>query len=135
MDLENTHGITETDGTISDINMASYSAPEMVYVIEKSDCIEIVYKQTALTSFTVGWDYKPPEERVFKIVFSCKNGKWHKSDRIYGEIVPAKEEQYVFEASSDGPSGSDGPNGNSTNYGDFRDPQNFESQDEYFGRK
>jgi len=38
----------------------------------------------------------PPQERVFKIVYSCVNGKWNKSDRIYGNIISAQDEGYEF---------------------------------------
>jgi hypothetical protein len=36
------------------------------------------------------------EQRVFKIVFSCIDGKWNKSERIYGKVVAAKLESYSF---------------------------------------
>jgi hypothetical protein len=39
---------------------------------------------------------RPPEQRVFKTVFSCVDGRWNKSERIYGEVVAAKLESYSF---------------------------------------
>jgi hypothetical protein len=39
----------------------------------------------------------PPEERVFKIVYSCVDGKWNKSEKIYGKIIPSQKEYYEFE--------------------------------------
>ena len=36
------------------------------------------------------------QPNVFKIVFSCIDGKWNKSDRIYGKIIPPSEESYEF---------------------------------------
>ena len=39
----------------------------------------------------------PPEERIFKIVFSVVDGKWNKSERVYGKIVEAQKEEYTFD--------------------------------------
>lgn len=36
-------------------------------------------------------------KRVFKVIFSCVDGKWHKSERIYGDIIPASKESYKFD--------------------------------------
>lgn len=72
-----------------------WSNPERVDVIENSDSIEFIYKETSMISYT-SFPSPPPQVRIFKIVFSCVNGKWNKSERIYGEIVPAEDERYVF---------------------------------------
>jgi hypothetical protein len=80
-------------GSTSNINL--WSIPERVDVIENSDSIEFVYKETTMSSYT-SLTVLPPQVRVFKIVFSCVDGKWNKSERIYGQIVPAENEQYVF---------------------------------------
>ncbi len=82
--------ITSTAGTFD-----SWSFPERVDVIETPDSIELIYKQTSMITYT-SWPSPRPSERVFKIVFSCKDGKWHKSEPIYGEIIPASEEKYEF---------------------------------------
>jgi hypothetical protein len=81
-------------GTVITNNL--WSTPERVDVIENSDSIEFVYKETSMTSYT-SFPSPPPQVRVFKIVFSCVDGKWNKSDRIYGEIIPARDEYYDFE--------------------------------------
>ena len=80
-------------GSTTSINL--WSNPERVDVIEKSDSIEFIYKETSMISYT-SFPAPPPQVRVFKIVFSCVDGKWNKSERIYGEIVPAENERYVF---------------------------------------
>lgn len=72
-----------------------WSNPIRVDVFEGSDCIEMIYKQTSMCTLTM-YPSPPPQERVFKIVYSCVDGKWHKSERIYGKIIPAQEEQYEF---------------------------------------
>lgn len=76
-------------------NTNLWSNPERVDVIENSDSIEFIYKETSMISYT-SFPAPPLQVRVFKIVFSCVNGKWNKSERIYGEIVPAEDERYVF---------------------------------------
>jgi hypothetical protein len=76
-------------------NSSLWSTPERVDVIENSDSIEFVYKETSMISYT-SFPAPPPQVRVFKIVFSCVDGKWNKSERIYGQIVLAENERYVF---------------------------------------
>ena len=72
-----------------------WGAPYLVDIIEKEESLELIYKEKSLITYTT---YPPqgPEERVFKVVYSCKNGAWHKSRRFYGIIVPAKKEEYIF---------------------------------------
>jgi hypothetical protein len=73
----------------------TWSLPERMEVLEYPDRIEFIYKQTSLISYT-SFPTPPPEVRVFKIVFSCVDGKWHKSEPIMGKIVPAQNERYEF---------------------------------------
>lgn len=73
----------------------TWSLPERMEVLEYPDRIEFIYKQTSLISYT-SFPTPPPEVRVFKIVFSCVDGKWHKSEPIFGKIVPAQNESYEF---------------------------------------
>ena len=79
----------------STTNNNLWSLPERVDIIENSDSIEFVYKETSMVSYT-SLPAPSPQVRVFKIVFSCVDGKWNKSERIYGEIIPAENERYVF---------------------------------------
>lgn len=73
----------------------SWSEPTRIKIIENSDSIEMIYKQTSLVSITV-LPPPPPTERVFKIIYSCIDGKWNKSEPIYGKIIPATNEKYEF---------------------------------------
>lgn len=95
MDKENTNCITgSTDTSFSN----QWSTPQRIQVIELQDSIEIIYKETSNVIYTHSvYPSTDPEERIFKIIFSCKGGKWHKSDRIYGEIVSSTKESYEFE--------------------------------------
>lgn len=84
--------IVASSGTSSFNN---WHAPVRIDVIENNDSIEFIYKQTSIIGYT-SFPPPPPETMVFKIVFSCVNGKWNKSDRIYGKIIPASNETYEF---------------------------------------
>jgi hypothetical protein len=72
-----------------------WTDPIRVEVIENNDSIEFIYKETSLMQLAI-YPPRPSEERVFKIVFSCVDGKWNKSERIYGKIIPAGSERYEF---------------------------------------
>lgn len=68
-----------------------YHTEKMVSFEEFEDRIEMIYTEKS--------DLYPPiypERRVYKIIYSVVDGKWNKSDKIYGEIIPAKEESYEF---------------------------------------
>lgn len=71
------------------------SSPEMVSADEVGDSIEIVYKQESMLYRTGGL---PPynDTRVYKIIYSCVDGKWNKSEPIYGKIIPQQTEYYQF---------------------------------------
>ncbi len=91
-DLSNSNFLSSS-GTTSNYN--TWSLPERMQVNEVGESIEMIYKQTSMINFTV-YPPPPPEERVFKIIYSCVKGKWNKSDRIYGEIISASDEYYEF---------------------------------------
>jgi hypothetical protein len=73
-----------------------WNHPERIEVREVGKSIEMIYKQTSSFSRTGGL---PPyhDERLFKIVYSCVDGKWNKSEPIFGKIIPAQDESYQFE--------------------------------------
>ncbi len=73
-----------------------WEEPVRVRVDEYSDRIEMIYKQSLSTTYTILQEWEP-ESRVFKIVFSCVDGKWNKSNRIYGKIIHSCEESYEFD--------------------------------------
>ena len=91
-------GIATLGGPISVTSTGSYctSCTVSLYdsflidTIVKENSIELVYKEVSI--------WNGLDKRVYKIVYSCLDGKWHKSDRIYGEIIPEQviEETYKF---------------------------------------
>jgi hypothetical protein len=74
----------------------NWGYPKQLEVNEVGESIEIIYKETSNMYRTGGL---PPynDTRIFKIVYSCVDGKWNKSEPIYGKIVPAQEEYYDFD--------------------------------------
>ena len=75
-------------------NYSDFGEPFLVDTIINEKSIELIYKENSNYAY---FTYPPMvDQRVFKIIFSCKNGKWHKSERIYGEIIPASDETFIF---------------------------------------
>ena len=91
-------GIATLGGPISVTSTESYCTSSTVSLydsflidtIVKENSIELVYKEVSI--------WNGLDNRIYKIVYSCLDGKWHKSDRIYGEIIPKQviEETYKF---------------------------------------
>lgn len=73
-----------------------WDAPILIKFQELDDSIEVIYKEISMITLSI-YPSPPPMERVFKIVYSCKFGKWNKSERIYGKILPSRNESYEFE--------------------------------------
>jgi len=95
-------GTSTADGTcrpaldITTTTLSMYHPPRQVDAREVGESIEFIYKEIASLSFSSFPPSYPPD-KVFKIIFSCVNGKWHKSDRIYGKIIAASDETYEFD--------------------------------------
>ena len=95
--LANTTTQTDT-GIVSTSNIFNtWNPAQRVGVNECAESVEMIYKETSMITNLGFYPSSLPEERVFKIVYSCVNGKWNKSDRIYGKIIPAQDEEYEFE--------------------------------------
>ncbi len=70
----------------------NWSEPKLVQTILKSDSVELIYTQ--FTIISINW--QGPSERCFKIICSCIDGKWNRSQPIYGQIIPATKKEYEF---------------------------------------
>ena len=93
--VTNTNSFPNATSTLSAVNIPYLQQLE---VKEVGETIEMIYKETLNTNYTSTIYLTPNfQERIFKIVYSCVDGKWNKSERIYGEIVPAQEEYYDFD--------------------------------------
>lgn len=80
----------------SGTTFTEWSAPQRVDVRDTGNSIEMIYLQDRINRLWGGTIPQIPERRVFKIVYSCVNGEWHKSEPIYGTIIPAQNEFYQF---------------------------------------
>jgi hypothetical protein len=83
-----------TDGVYNN-TMSMWGTPELVSAQEVGLSIELVYVQRSTMSFT-NFGAVGQSRRVYKIIYSCKNGMLHKSAPIEGQIIPSTEEQYSF---------------------------------------
>lgn len=86
-----------TTGTGCSHSFGLWSNPQRIEVNEIGETIEMIYKETSQIVASY-YPFPRPEERVFKIVYSVVDGKWHKSERIYGKIIPEQAECYIFES-------------------------------------
>ena len=77
-------------------NINTWNYPERIEVIEVGESIEMIYKQTS-SFYRTGGLAPYSDERLYKIVYSCVDGKWNKSEPIYGKIIAAQDEYYEFE--------------------------------------
>ena len=82
-------------GSITTTHTYLYGVPELIETREVDETIELTYLEQLNASLT--WNPLHQSKRVFKIIYSCKDGKWNKSERIYGEVIPASGEWYSFE--------------------------------------
>lgn len=91
--MEEYFKLSDSTGTLT-YNKWDY--PVLIKTTEVGESIEMLYEETS-NIYHLTYPTRRPERRVFKIVYSCKDGKWHKSNRIYGNIIPAQEEKYEFD--------------------------------------
>lgn len=87
----NSLNITSGTTTIS----SGMSTLDLIRTDELVDSIEFTYIETSNNILLV-YPQRPPARRVFKIVFSCVDGMWNKSEPIYGNIREAQSEYYDF---------------------------------------
>lgn len=70
--------------------------PYLIDTIVNKDSIELVYRQDSNITYATSGHQPEPDIKIFKIVYSCKKGKWHESERIEGEYISAEDETYEF---------------------------------------
>ena len=82
-----------------------WSEPHLVDVDEGENYLALTYTQSKVSCFYSGSSAAHSDvgsRRVYKIIYSCRGGKRHKSDKIYGRIVPPTNETYTdFEVDLD----------------------------------
>lgn len=86
--------LSQISGGTLTLSFDQYQTPVLEETVVHPDRIEIIYSECRV------WSTYPPapdHERFFKIIYSCKDGKWDVSERIYGKKIPAQDEYYEFE--------------------------------------
>ncbi len=84
---------------MEEVIMNTWSNPELIRTEEIGETLEFIYTENNIVVNAVYYlgEYVPKiNKRVFKIIYSCVDGKWNKSERVYGRVQPALEEQYYF---------------------------------------
>ena len=96
METANTNTTASGTMTGTTANFNQWSNASFIRSQVVGESVEFIYSQYQLVTFSTGFYNLPAETRVFKIVFSCVNGKWNVSEPIYGKVIPAQEEDYDF---------------------------------------
>lgn len=84
-------GISIGNGSTGTAQLAQYT-DRLIETIVLSESIELIYKRTSHLWNNNGFN----ESKVYKVIYSCVDGKWNKSEPIFGEIIPATNETYLF---------------------------------------
>lgn len=85
-------------GSSGTATMDTWNPPVLVQTSEVGESIELTYRESSNMAYTTFPPQYPPD-RVFKIIYSCVAGKWNKSERIYGKIIPEQSEYFEFDHS------------------------------------
>ena len=87
-------GLTSGIGTGTS-TLGMWNPMVFVEANEVGESIEMIYVQTSNYSRTGGF---PPyhDERAVKIIYSCVDGKWNKSEPIYGKVIHQSSVAYDF---------------------------------------
>lgn len=88
----NTANYIDYSGTTATFNQ--WGPLEFKYATEVGESIEMVYTQTANMCNT--FSGSSAQKRAVKIIYSCIDGKWNKSEPIYGQILSPQPEKYIF---------------------------------------
>lgn len=82
------------ENAISETSIFGWNNTELIETREVAETIEMIYKHT--NSISNLGSLSPSQITVFKIIFSCIDGKWNKSQPIYGKVIPEQKEYYQF---------------------------------------
>lgn len=78
-------------GNITTTQLVQYT-DDLIETIVLNESIELIYKRTSTLWVGMGTN----NTQVYKVICSCVDGKWNKSEPIFGEIIPASNETYLF---------------------------------------
>ena len=94
--IPNINFLQTDDCTSGTMSWNPWSYPSLIDTIVRQESIELVYRQDENIIATTTFDFNPPRIKIFKVIYSCKKGKWHKSERIEGSYISASDETYEF---------------------------------------
>ncbi len=91
-------GIDYLDTGTSVYDFSTHGEAYLIDHYEDGDSLVMVYRQDPNCTYagSVGVSTYSYDPVIYKIVYSVKDGKWHRSDAIYGTFVHAVEEGYEF---------------------------------------
>jgi len=73
-----------------------WGSPYLINTFVHLKSIELIYRQDSNVSYTPEMRPVCEQIKIFKVIYSCKRGKWHVSDRIEGQYISAQDERYEF---------------------------------------
>lgn len=76
-------------------NIDQWTEPNLVEVDEGENYLALTYTEDRISNFYNATSDSVESRRVYKVIYSCRGGKWHKSEKIYGKIVPPTKETYT----------------------------------------
>lgn len=76
-------------------NIDQWTEPNLVEVDEGENYLALTYTEDRVSNFYNATSGSVESRRVYKVIYSCRGGKWHKSEKIYGKIVPPTKETYT----------------------------------------
>lgn len=76
-------------------NIDQWTEPNLVEVDEGENYLALTYTEDRVSNFYNATSDSLESRRVYKVIYSCRGGKWHKSEKIYGKIVPPTKETYT----------------------------------------
>lgn len=76
-------------------NIDQWTEPNLVEVDEGENYLALTYTEDRISNFYNATSGSAESRRVYKVIYSCRGGKWHKSEKIYGKIVPPTKETYT----------------------------------------
>ena len=86
-------GMTTSVGTV---HIEEYEEPIQIKTIVHKDNIEIWYTQDKVFINSNSIFPNSPVQRLYKIIYSCIDGKWNESSPIFGQIIPPQDIQFIF---------------------------------------
>ena len=80
--MEDHINFIQSEGDTTTGSFSEWGLPYLIDTIINQDSIELVYRKNSNFTYTDGFGIQP-DPNIFKVIYSCQKGKWHKSDKKY----------------------------------------------------